>query len=382
MDFTLSQDQKLLVETASSFAKKSSPVTRFRKLRDDARGFDPKVWAQMGELGWLGVAFPEAAGGFGGRFIDLALIVEQLGVTLVPEPLIPSLVLGGMAIAAAGDAAQHERWLAPLIAGTATVALAHAERGGRFAPTAIATRAERKGAGYVLAGEKVWVLGGHAADVVVVAARTAGEERDASGISLFALDANQPGMTITPLKTMDGQHAATIVLDGAEVAADRLLGKEGAGGAILEDVLDRAAAAACAEAVGIAATVLAMTVDYLKTREQFGVKIGVFQALQHRAVEMFVETELLRGHALEAALRIDEGSADERRAAVSAAKVALSTSGRFVVKQAIQLHGGIGITDEHDVGLYFKRLQVLSTLFGDEEHHLERFAGLPGFYES
>jgi alkylation response protein AidB-like acyl-CoA dehydrogenase len=379
MNFDLSQDQKMLVETAATFAKKSSPVTRFRKLREDERGFDPKVWAQMGELGWLGVAFPESVGGFGGRFVDLALVLEQLGATLVPEPIIPSLVLAGMALDAAGSAEQHKRWLEPLVAGKITAALAHSERGGRFEPTAIATRAEKKGAGWVLSGEKVWVLGGHAADLVLVAARTAGGERDAAGVSLFALDRGQGGMTVEPVKTMDGLRAAMIRLDGAEVAADRLVGAEGGAGPLLEDALDRAAAAACFEAVGIAATVLAMTVDYLKTREQFGVKIGVFQALQHKAVEMFVETELLRSHAIEAALRIDEGEATERKAAVSAAKVALSQSGRFVVKQAIQLHGGIGITEEHDVGLYFKRMQVLSTLFGDEEHHLERFAALPGF---
>jgi alkylation response protein AidB-like acyl-CoA dehydrogenase len=212
-----------------------------------------------------------------------------------------------------------------------------------------------------------------------VSARTAGAPGDAGGITLFAVERGDAGVTISPVKTMDGHRAAGVTLRGAKIPADRRLGEEGAGGATLEDVLDRAAAAACSEAVGIAATVLAMTVDYLKTREQFGVKIGSFQALQHRAVEMFVETELLRSHALEAALRIDEGPAEQRRAAVSAAKVALATSGRFVVKQAIQLFGGIGITDEHDVGLYFKRMQTLATLFGDEEHHVARFAALPGF---
>jgi alkylation response protein AidB-like acyl-CoA dehydrogenase len=181
---------------------------------------------------------------------------------------------------------------------------------------------------------------------------------------------------VKPVDTMDGRRAAMVRLSRAEVGADRLLGPEGEAAGLVEDVLDVAAAAACAEGVGIAQAVLTMTCEYLKTREQFGVKIGTFQVLQHRAVEMFVETELLRSHAIEACLRIDEGEADERRRAVSAALVQLATGGRFVARQGIQLHGGIGCTDEHDVGLYFKRMQVLGALFGDEHHHLARFAAL------
>jgi alkylation response protein AidB-like acyl-CoA dehydrogenase len=371
MNFDLSQDQKMLVDTAASFAKKSSPVSRMRGLREDPLGFEPRVWKQMAELGWLGLCVPEEAGGFGGRFVDLALVIEQLGKTLVPEPLIPTVVLGGTALAR-GTAEQQARWLAPMAAGDLQVALAWAERDGRYRADACATRAERVGGGWRLTGEKTWVLNGHAADLFLVTAKGEG------GVSLFAVDRATKGLTVKPVRTMDGRRAAMLRLDGAMVVADRLLGEAGQGAAVTEAALDAGAAAACAEAVGIAQAVLAMTVEYLKTREQFGAKIGTFQALQHRAVEMFVEVELLKSHSIEASLRIDEpgGSAEERRAAVSAAMVQLASGGRQVVRQGIQLHGGIGCTDEHDVGLYFKRMQTLSQSFGDEEHHLARFADL------
>ena len=376
MNFDLSADQKMLVDTAASFAKKSSPVTRMRRMRQDLLGFEPAVWRQMAELGWTGLVFPEEVGGFGGRFIDLALVIEQLGATLVPEPLVASALLGGMPLAAAGSAEQRGRWLAPLCAGELHLALAWAERGGRFDPTWCETRAEQAGGGWKLSGEKVWVMAGHAAGVLLVTARTGGALGEAGGLSLFAVDRDTPGLSVRPVATMDGRRAAIVRLDGVEVGSDRLIGEAGGAAAVLEDTLDAGAAAACAEGVGIAQAVLSMTIDYLKTREQFGVKIGSFQALQHRTVEMFVETELLRSHSIEASLRIDEGERDERRRAVSAAVVQLASGGRFVVRQGIQLHGGIGCTDEHDVGLYFKRMQVLSQLMGDEEHHLARFAGL------
>ena len=378
MNFDLSSDQKLLVDTASSFAKKSSPVSRARRLRADPLGFEPKVWRQMAELGWLGLCVPEADGGFGARFVDLALVLEQLATTLVPEPILATCVLGGTTLARAGSDEQRARWLAPLAAGELHAALAWAERGGRYDAAAVATRAEKlaSGKGHRLSGAKIWVQGGHAAGLFLVTARTAGGPLERTGVSLFAVDRDAPGVEVRPVETMDGRRAAMVRLDGVEVGADRMLGEEGIAAPVVEDVLDVGAAAACAEATGMAQAVLAMTLDYLKTREQFGVKIGTFQALQHRAVEMFVEVELCRSLSIEACLRIDEGAADERRQAVSAAMVQLATGGRGVVRNAIQLHGGIGCTDEHDVGLYFKRMQALGALLGDEDHHLARFAGL------
>jgi alkylation response protein AidB-like acyl-CoA dehydrogenase len=379
MDFDLTPDQKLLESTAGSFARKESPVTRFRALREDPVGWTREMWKKMAELGWLGLFFPESAGGYGGSFVDVAILLEQFGTTLVPEPFVPSVLLAGNAILRAGTAEQHERWLAPLIAGDISLALAHAERKSRFDPAWVETTAARDGDGWVLRGEKVFVLNGHAADVLVASARTGGGPGDANGVSLFVLDKDTPGLKITPLKTMDGHHAANILLDGVRIPDAQRLGPEGAAVTVLEEVLDHGAAAACAEGVGIMRTVLSMTSDYLRTREQFGVKIGTFQALQHRAVDMFIRTELARGTSILASLKVADPDPVERRTAISAAKVELAIAGRYVTQQSIQLHGGIGITDEHDVGLYFKRMHVLNTLFGDEEHHLARFSAQPSF---
>jgi alkylation response protein AidB-like acyl-CoA dehydrogenase len=379
MNFDLSQDQKLLVDTASAFVRKESPVTRLRAMRGDPVGYSKQVWKQMGDLGWLGIVVPESLGGFGGTFVDAALVIEKLGTTLVPEPYIASVVLAGGLLLAAGSEAQKKRWLEPLVSGDATYALAYAERESRFDPLRVATRAEKAGGGYRLSGEKVFVLNGHAADAIVVTARSSGSPADRDGVSAFVVDPKTRGVTVRPIKTMDGHHAAMVALDGALVDADRLVGGEGGVGAALEKALDLGAAAACAEGVGIMQTVLAMTRDYLCTREQFGVRIGTFQALQHRCVDMFIETELARSTSMMASIKVDDPDETERKSAISAAKAQLAVSGRFVTQQSIQLHGGIGVTDEHDVGLYFKRMHILSTLFGDEEHHLARFASLPTF---
>jgi alkylation response protein AidB-like acyl-CoA dehydrogenase len=333
MNFDLSDDQKLLVDTVASFVKKQSPVARARKLREDPVGWEKHVWRQMGQFGWLGVAFPEAAGGLGQSFVEAALILEQLGTTLSPEPLIPLLVAGTALLRAAGPEAAA-KWLAPALEGTTS--LAFANRDGR------------------------WVINGHAADHIVVA----------DGDQLRVID--RAAANITPVQTMDGRKAAMITFQKAAATFENA-------SAAIEEACDVGAAAACAEGAGIMRTVLAMTCDYLRTREQFGVKIGSFQALQHRAVDMFVETELSRSTAILAMLKVSAASADERRAAISAAKVQLAWGGRSVTQQAIQLHGGIGITDEADVGLYFKRMHVLNTLYGDEEHHLARFASTPDF---
>jgi len=373
MDFELSDDQKMLVDTAASFAKKESPVTRLRRLREDELGYEKKVWRQLGELGWLGILFPDELGGFGGRFMDAALVIEQFGATLVPEPYIPAIVLGGMSILHAGNSEQQKRWLPPLIEGKCTYALAYAEAASRFDVNAISTTATADGDSYRLDGEKVFVLNGHAADSIIVSARVG------DAVSLFVVDAGTDGVSVQPLKTMDGQRAARIRFDKVAISSDRLLGEVGNGGAVLDKVMDLGAAAAVAEGLGITQAVLDMTVEYMKTREQFNAKIGMFQALQHRAVDMFVQVQLCRSMMMLAGIRADDADDDLRRSGVSAAKVQLATGGRFVVRQGIQLHGGIGCTDEHDVGLYFKRMQVLAMLFGDEDYHVNRFASQPSF---
>ncbi len=378
MNFDLTEEQRLLVDTVASFAKKQSPLARLRALRADPRGWSPELWKQMGDLGLLGVSLPEAVGGAGGTFADAALILEQLASTLVPEPLLASLVAAAP-ILRLGTEQQQARWLAPFAAGDASLALAWAEAQGRFDVTDVETRALPAGDGFAITGEKRFVLNGHAADFLVVSARTSGATRDAEGVSLFVVDKDTPGLVVRAVKTMDGHHAGMLSLHGAVVSADRLLGGAGGARGALEEAMDVGAAGACAEGSGIARVVLHMTADYLRTREQFGVKIGSFQALQHRAVDMFVEAELCKSMAILAALRASDPDVTERQSAISAAKVQLSVGGRYVTQQATQLHGGIGVTDEHDVGLYFKRMQVLNALFGDEEHHVARFARLPSF---
>lgn len=379
MNFDLTPEQKLLESTAASFVKKESPLVRLRALREDATGWSKDTWRKMAELGWLGLPFPESAGGFDGSFVDVAIILEQIGTMLVPEPYVASVLCAGTAVARLGNAEQLERILAPLINGDTSLAFAHAERGNRFDTTWVETTATRDGEDYVLKGEKVFVVNGHAADVIIVSARTSGNVDEAKGISLFAVPRDVVLSSLKTANTLDGQKAAMISLNGVRVSASDRLGDEGEAAAVIDEVLDIGAAAACAEGLGVMRTALAMTVDYLKTREQFGVKIGTFQALQHRTVDMFIRTELARGTSILANLSLTNPDAVERRQAVSAAKVELALCGRFVTQQAIQLHGGIGITDEHDIGLYFKRMHALNTLFGDEDFHLGRFASSPTF---
>ena len=381
MNFELSADQKTILKTVRDFVAKELPLSRMRKMRGDDAGFSRETWKQMGDLGWLGIAFPEEVGGFGGSFVDASLVLEQLGCGLASEPFAECALVAGHALAAAGNSEQQARWLAPMLAGDSVVALAWADRTTRFDPTRIEARAERTADGYRLTGPKCWVLAGNAADQLLVTARTSGGSGDREGLSLFVVDPASKGVARTPLATMDGRRAAHVTFD-CTVSRDALLGEEGQALSAIERALDIGAAASCSEGHGVAKTALAMTVEYLRTREQFGVKIGTFQALQHRAVDMFIETELLRSLAIMAAIKVDDPDPIERRRAVSAAKVHLAESGHFVVAQAIQLHGGVGVTDEHDIGLYFKRMEILKSLWGDAEHHLARYSGLPSFEDA
>ncbi len=379
MNFDLTEEQQMIVDAVAKFVANDSPVERFRKLRDTERGWEPDMWERMGEYGWLAVAFPEEQGGFGGRFVDLALILEQLGRGLVPEPMIASVVLAGGLISRFGTEEQVERFLAPVIEGRKSMAVAYAERQSRYHLGNCRTSASRSGDTYTLHGEKVWVLNGHAAEEIVVVARTAGEPLDESGLTLFVVDANAPGLTRTPVNGLDGQRTALLHFDGVEVPAERMLGEEGHGLEPLEWAIDRGAAAACAEGQGEIQELFERTVAYLKERQQFGVPIGTFQALQHRAADMFIETELCRSTMILAAIQADSEDPEERKAEISAAKLQLNRGGWYVQANAIQLFGGIGVTDEQDEGLFFKRLRVLNGLFGDADHHVDRFQRLPRF---
>jgi alkylation response protein AidB-like acyl-CoA dehydrogenase len=379
MNFELTEEQKMIVDAVKKFVDKDSPVTRFRQMRGTETGWEPKVWKTMADNGWLAVAFPELQGGYGGCFVDIALILEQLGRGLVPEPFIPSVVLAGGLLSRLGNDAQVEKFLAPMLEGRTTLAFAYAERQSRYEAADCETTATKSASGYTLHGEKIWVLGGHAADTIIVVARTSGASRDRDGLSLFIADGDAPGLTRTRVHGMDGHSTGLVVLDGVEVAGDRLLGVEGKALSSIEWALDRGAAAACAEAQGELNALFSLTLDYLKQRKQFGKAIGSFQALQHRAADMFAEVELCKGMMLLAAIKADSDDVEDRKSAISAAKVQLQQGGWFVQENAVQLFGGIAITDEQDVGLFFKRVRVLQGLFGDADWHLGRYASLPQF---
>jgi alkylation response protein AidB-like acyl-CoA dehydrogenase len=379
MNFDLTEEQQMIVDQAAKFVQNDSPVERFRKLRDTDRGWDTEMWSRMGELGWLGIAFPEEQGGFGARFVDMALVLEQLGRGLVPEPYIGSVVLAGGLLSRLGSEAQVATFLEPMIEGRRSLALAYAEKQSRYDLADCLTTAEREGDGWLLTGEKVWVLNGHAAEHLLVAARTSGDQLDRDGLSLFVVDADGPGVECVRVHGMDGQSTGLVKLQGAAVSGDRLFGPERAAFAHLEWAIDRGAAAACAEGQGAIQELFDRTVAYLQQREQFGVRIGSFQALQHRAADMFAETELCKSTMILAAIQADSEDTEERKAEVSAAKVQLGHGGWFVQENAIQLFGGIGVTDEQDEGLFFKRLRVLQGLFGDSDHHVDRFQQLAGF---
>jgi alkylation response protein AidB-like acyl-CoA dehydrogenase len=379
MDFTLSDDQKMLVDTVTNFTKKESPVDRVRKIREMDIGWDRNIWRHMGELGWLGVALPENVGGIGGSFLDAGLIIERLGTTLVPEPYIASVMVAGLTLARHGSEEQRQTYLPSMIEGKTSLALAYVEKDNRYDVADVTTRAEKVGGDYKLSGKKEWVLNGQAADHILVSARTAGGQREAGGVSLFVVDRGAPGVKIKTVGCMDSHKAAFIELDGVKVGKGALVGAEGAAASVLEHALDYGAAAVCAEGSGIVQSTLAMTREYMCQREQFGAKIGSFQALQHRLADVFVQVELCKGTAILALIRADSDDEVERKRSVSAAKKQLSTGGFFVTRQGIQLHGGIGVTDEHDVGLFFKRMQIIAALYGDEEHHVQRFATLPSF---
>ena len=373
MNFDLTEEQQMIVDSVAKFVENDSPVERFRRLRETDRGWEPETWAKMAEYGWLGVAYPVDQGGFGGSFVDVALILEQLGRSLVPEPFIASVVLAGGLISKLGTPEQIEKFLAPMIAGETSLALAYAENQSRYDLTDCRTKAEKSGDGYVLTGQKTWVLNGHVADRTVVLARTSGADIDKNGLSLFIVDGDAPGLSRLRVHCMDGQSAGLIKLDGVEVGADRLLSAEGAAIGDLEWAIDRGAAAACAESQGCLSELFTRTVEYLKERKQFGRAIGSFQALQHRAADMFAEVELCKGTMYLAAIHADDDDGDTRKAEISVAKTQLTKGGWLVQENAVQLFGGIAVTDEQDTGLFFKRVRVLQSLFGDADFHTARF---------
>ena len=375
----LTDEQRMLRDSAASWVRERAPVAAFRKLRNSRSplGYDPKLYAEMAEMGWAGVVVPEAFGGSEFGYRSLGIILEELGRNLVASPIVCSGLAAATALRLAGTQAQKERWLPAIAAGKLIATLATDEERGH-APARIALSAKRTTKGWLLSGEKRPVPEAMAAGLVIVAARSAGAPGDENGLTLFIVDTASPGLTRMALDQIDSRGAAILTFADVEVGADAVLGSVDHGGALLDQVLDRARAGLAAEMLGTATQAFETTLDYLKTRMQFGRTIGSFQALQHRAAALEGELELTRS-AVEAALTaIDAGEPDIAPLAAIAKAMAGETL-RRVVNEMIQMHGGIGMTDEHDAGLFLKRARVADACYGNAAFHRERFGRLTGY---
>jgi pimeloyl-CoA dehydrogenase small subunit len=378
MDFDLTDDQRLLREGVDRLLANEYGFERRKAIVSGAEGWSRPLWRQLAELGLLALPFPEEVGGLGGGAVDLMLVMEAFGRYLVVEPFLASIVLAGGCLRCGASAAQRAGWIPRLIAGERLLALAHGERGARYDLARVVTRARRSGDEWILDGAKAFVPGGAAADQFVVSARTSGADAESDGISLFLVDADTKGLTRRSYLTQDRSRAADFELRRVRLGADRLIGTEGAAHGVIAQVMHEAIAAVCAEAVGAMERAHEITVEYLKQRKQFGVTIGSFQALQHRAVDMLVQIEQARSMMYYATMMVGNDDAAIRARALSAAKVQIGRSGKFVGEQAVQLHGGIGVTEECQAGHYYRRLTMIELAFGDTAHHLAALAAAGG----
>lgn len=376
MDFSFSDEQTLLQDSVSKFLQNDYNFETRQKVIKEEAGFSAANWKQFAELGWLAMPFAEADGGFGGTAVETMIMMEQFGKGLVVEPFLPTVLLTGGALRIAGTDAQKAAHLPGIIDGSTQGALAFVEPQARFNLADLTTTAQKSGDGYSLSGYKAVVLNGPAADLLVVSARTAGGQRDESGVSLFLVPANAKGVSRRDYPTVDALRASEITFENVALDSAALLGEEGQGLALLQQIVDEGTLALGAEAVGCMEVAYKDTVEYCKTREQFGQPIGKFQVLQHRMVDMFMEHEQAKSLMFMAAMRLDEGYNAEAQKAVSAFKVQVGKSGRFVGQNAVQLHGGMGMTEELSIGHYFKRLTTIDTLFGNVDFHLKRFGNL------
>lgn len=374
MDFDLSEEQRLLKESLDRLVGERYAFEQRRAYADGPEGWSRAMWAQYAEMGLLGLPFPEAYGGSAGGPVETMIVMEAFGRALALEPFLATVALGGGFLRHGGSEEQCRELVPKIAEGSLVLAFAHTERQSRYELADIATTATRDGAGWVLNGEKGVVLHGDSADRLVVTARTGGARRDRDGVGVFLVDANAAGVSRRGYPTQDGLRAAEVALANVRLGPEAALGEPGAALPLVERVVGEAIAAICAEAVGAMAAMHELTVDYLKTRRQFGREIGSFQVLQHRAVEMLIGLEQARSMAMYATMMAGEDDAAARQEAVSAAKVQIGRSGRFVGQQAIQLHGGIGMTMEYKVGHYFKRVTMIDTMFGDADHHLRALA--------
>ena len=376
MALILNEEQQSLKDIAKGFLQKNAPVTHFREIRDTENelGYDEKLWKDMVDLGWSGILVPEEYGGFDFGMVGMGSIFEEMGKMLTPSPLFATGVLGASLITLGGSNSQKQNYLPQIVDGSITTALA-VEESNRHSLSQINTHAIKEGADYKITGDKTFVIDGHSASLLIVAARTGGKEGDLSGITLFLIDPQSTGVTITKTSMVDSRNSANISFDGVIVSSENILGEENSGSGILEQVVDRAQVAISAEMLGNASQAFDLTLAYLKERKQFGSLIGTFQALQHRAAEMYSELELTKSSVIAACVAVDENSNDLTRMA-SLAKFKAGETNHLVTNEAVQMHGGVGVTDEYDVGLYLKRARVTEHIFGNAEYHLDRYASL------
>jgi len=376
MALLFNEEQQYLKDTAKDFVQKNAPINHFRELRDseDETGYSKELWKKMAELGWAGILISEEYGGSDFGMVGMGGILEETGRCLVPSPLFATALLGASLIGLGGKADQKKDLLPKIAKGELTTAFA-LEEGSRHTPYRISTTAEKKGKDFVLNGKKTFVLDGHSADLIVLAARTSGGIEDQSGISLFLIDPNSTGLQRKRTHMVDSRNASEIHLKGVEVSETKLLGELDAGFSIIEEVLERGQIGISAEMLGNTLEAFDITLEYLKERKQFGAVIGSFQALQHRAAVMFAEIELTKSSVMGALNAVDENSNDRSRFA-SLAKFKAGETLHLVSSEAVQMHGGVGVTDEFDIGFFLKRSRVAEQIFGSSDYHLDRYATL------
>ncbi|HIB82248.1 MAG TPA: acyl-CoA dehydrogenase, partial [Gammaproteobacteria bacterium] len=365
MAMLLTDEQNMLRDAARGFLQASAPIDQLRRLRDEASsdGYDRDTWKSMAEMGWSGVLIPEDHGGVAMGHVAAGVIAEEMGRTLTASPFLSTAVMGAIAVAGYGSASQREQWLSKIADGTTNVAVA-VDEDRSHSPGLVTTSAQASDRGFRISGGKSFVADGHVADLILVSARSSGGVRDENGISLFLVPRDCAGLTIERQMMVDSRNSATVQFDGVEVDFDALVGEAGAGYAVLEHVLDAGRACLAAEMLGSAQECLAQTIDYLSTRRQFDRTIGSFQALQHRAAHLFTEIEIGRSAVMRALQALDAASND-RRLIVSVAKSKVGRVAQLAAQEAIQMHGGIGMTDEFNIGFFLKRVRVAEALYGD-----------------
>jgi pimeloyl-CoA dehydrogenase small subunit len=380
MDFDFTEEQSLLKDSLERLLADRYGFEDRRKVLASAEGFSSDMWGRYAEMGLMALPFAEADGGLGGTPVETMIVMEALGRALALEPYLPTVVLGGGLLRLGGSAAQKAEFIPQVAGGEVKLAFGHTERNSRYDLNHVETSAKKDGDSWLLSGQKSVVLGGDSADHVFVTARTAGGARDEAGIGVFMVDAKADGMSRRGYANQDGQRAAEVTLDEVRVPAGRVIGDPENGLPLARRVADAAIAALCAEAVGAMGAMHQLTVEYLKVRKQFGVPIGAFQVLQHKAVDMFVALEQARSITLFATMMADSEDEEERSRAMHAAKAEIGKAGRLVGENAIQLHGGVGMTMEYAVGHYFKRVTTIDLTLGDHDHHLRRLAERGGLF--